>query len=119
MSPSKAEGHADGEEETRSDLIVVAELQSLSMSLNAERTGERLGIMAMKELGMNIRWPAGSGMTVSGQLGNLTIQDTLTVPSSPYEMLSARSVRIFAVSTRCVKESTTSMTFKEKFIESG
>ena len=90
VSPSKAEGHADGEEETRSDLIVVAELQSLSMSLNAERTGERLGIMAMKELGMNIRWPAGSGMTVSGQLGNLTIQDTLTVPSSPYEMLGLR-----------------------------
>ena len=79
------------EQQPKSELVVVAQLQSLSMSLNAERSGERLAIMAMKELGMNVRWPAAGGMVVKAELGNLTIQDTMTVPASPYEMLGLRA----------------------------
>ena len=74
-----------------SELRVVAQLRSLSVSLNAERSGERLALLAMQELGAKVVLPAGGGMEVSGQLGNLTAQDTLTNPSAPYEMLGLRA----------------------------
>ncbi|KOO28183.1 vacuolar protein sorting-associated protein vps13 [Chrysochromulina tobinii] len=74
----------------RSELHMVAELESFSVSLNAERTGEKLALLAMKELGVTVRLPPEGGMEISGQLGNLTAQDMLTVPSAPYEMLGLR-----------------------------
>ena len=82
-----------GEVDARSgnELLVVAQLQSLSVSLNAERSGERLALLAMTDLGANVRLPADGGMIIGGQLGNLTAQDTLTNPSSPYEMLGLRA----------------------------
>ena len=73
------------------ELKVVAQLQSLSVALNAEKNGERLALLAMRDLGANVTMPAGGGMVISGQLGNLTAQDTLTNPSSPYEMIGLRS----------------------------
>ena len=76
---------------TRTELSVVAHLESFSVSLNAERSGERLALLAMKELDVSVRLPPEGGMEISGQLGNLTAQDTLTVPSSPYEMLGLRA----------------------------
>ena len=70
-------------------LCVVAQVELVSVSLNAERTGERLALLAMKDLGATVRLlpGAGGGMQIKGQLGNLTAQDTLTCPSAPYEML--------------------------------
>ena len=81
---SEAGGAGDG-------LKVVARLESLSVSLNAERSNERLALLAMKQLSTKVWLPAEGGMVVSGQLGNLTAQDTLTRPSAPYEMLGLRA----------------------------
>ena len=63
---NKGGGSDDGDEsagegERRGELKVVAQLQSLSVSLNAERGGERLALLAMEELGFNWRLPAGGG----------------------------------------------------------
>ena len=72
-------------------LKVIAQLESLSVSLNAERSGERLALLTMQDLGANVIMPAGGGMTIVGQLGNLTAQDTLLCDSAPYEMLGLRA----------------------------
>jgi len=71
-------------------LKVRAYLQSLSVSLNEEGTDARLALLGMEGLEAHVTF-AGGGMTVSGQLGNLTAQDTYTAPSTPYEMLGLRS----------------------------
>ena len=79
------------QQKTSTEIRVVAQLQSLSMSLNAERNGERLALLAMRDLGANVTMPAGGGMVISGQLGNLTAQDTMTNPNTPYEMIGLRT----------------------------
>ena len=84
------EVRSEGGDEAGDALCVVAQLESFSVSLNAERTGEKLALLAMKELGVTVRLPPEGGMEISGQLGNLTAQDMLTVPSAPYEMLGLR-----------------------------
>ena len=69
----------------RSALTVKAELQALSVSLNTDGSGERLALLAMQQLQVDTLLEPDGGMRVSGQLGNLTAQDTFTVPSAPYE----------------------------------
>ena len=68
-----------------------AELHTLSVSLNVEKTGEQLALLAMKALSVEALLQPEGAMRVSGQLGNLTAQDTFTVPSRPYEMLGLRA----------------------------
>ena len=72
-------------------MTVHAELQALTMSLNLDGSGERLALLGMQELVVDTLLSPGGGMRVSGQLGNLTAQDTYTVPGSPYEMLGLRA----------------------------
>ena len=74
-----------------SELRVVAQLRSLSVSLNAERSGERLALLAMQELVAEVVLRPGGEMNVSGQLGNLSAQDTFTAPAHPYEMVGLRA----------------------------
>ena len=65
----------EGEEEEQSDavsaprvaaeVVVVAQLQSLSVSLHAERSGEHLALLTMKDMSTNVRMPAAGGMVIS------------------------------------------------------
>ena len=61
----------DASEAAGDGLKVVAQLESLSVSLNAERSGERLALLAMKHLGADVQLPAGGGRVVqSGAVGD-------------------------------------------------
>jgi hypothetical protein len=78
-------GHGHG-------LRVFAKLESLSVSLNLEGSGgQQLALFAMRELVANVSMLPGGGMSASGQLGDLTAQDTYTVPGQPYEMVGLRA----------------------------
>ena len=72
-------------------MTINAELQALSVSLNTDGSGERLALLGMQELVVDTLLSAEGGMMMKGQLGNLTAQDTYTVPGSPYEMLGLRA----------------------------
>ena len=77
--------------EAAGGLKVVAQLAALSVRLNVEQSGVPLALFAMNELGVEVALGRDRGMRVTGQLGNLTAQDTYTSPSRPYEMLGLRA----------------------------
>ncbi|EOD14033.1 hypothetical protein EMIHUDRAFT_451837 [Emiliania huxleyi CCMP1516] len=97
-NPSRASAGGGPEESSlvqlqylRSAAGAADELHALSVSLNVQGgAAQQLGVFAMRELVTEVSFLPEGGMSVSGQLGNLTVQDTSTVAGGEYEMLGLR-----------------------------
>ena len=72
------------------ELQVRARMKSLSVSLNEDSGSAQFALLRMQELRADSVLASDGGMRVSGQLGNLTAEDTFTLPHAPYEILGLR-----------------------------